>query len=571
MRILSTPLLAGLSLAALAATASRAEPGADTDTESLTGRWKLVVLQAADGGLLLLDLKDRGGPISAEIADSAYPPPQRPVLGRVAREGGALRIEMTASGGDASFVSATEEEGRIYGTLRLLDHVLPARLQRTEAESLDPREGQERARAFSDAMQQRDPGARAEKLAVLIDRGDPRADQPIYGPLIAAAAAAGRPAGEVRRYVEDWASGALAYGDAWPDRVRADALRTLTGKRPYAEIALALATEREKALGAGAEREARAEVARALSIAAGLAGKADVAAEARARADRLDRELDADYSRRVPPFRPEAFARKDGRSDRVVLMELFTGAQGPPCAAAEAAFDALILSYEPTELVPIQYHVPVPGPDPLAVSDGLERMRYYQAKGAPSAYFNGRPMALGGGPMPHARAKYDEFRGAIDPMLSGRKRAEIALGASRAGDEIKITASARVPGDSPSGEDGRSAGATPRLRLALIEEQVLYAGASRVRSHHYVVRALPGGPEGLELAGGRGKAEVSVGLGRLRGELERSAGDFARDGRGPIGPPPEIRLEGLAVVAFVQDDDTRDVLHAVLAPVVASK
>jgi hypothetical protein len=38
---------------------------------------------------------------------------------------------------------------------------------------------------------------------------------------------------------------------------------------------------------------------------------------------------DKEYLARVPPFKPDTFAGRKGKSERVVAMELFTGAQCP--------------------------------------------------------------------------------------------------------------------------------------------------------------------------------------------------------------------------------------------------
>jgi hypothetical protein len=76
-------------------------------------------------------------------------------------------------------------------------------------------------------------------------------------------------------------------------------------------------------------------------------GKADVAAEAELAKLRA---LIAEEDR--PPTVPlvvEPFAgRRDPDGDRVVLVELFTGAQCGPCIPADIAFDALIAGYKPT-------------------------------------------------------------------------------------------------------------------------------------------------------------------------------------------------------------------------------
>ena len=103
-----------------------------------------------------------------------------------------------------------------------------------------------------------------------------------------------------------------------------------------------------------------------LARSARLAGKDDVAAAAESRAKEIDAKLDAEYHEKVPPFKPATFAgRKNAKGDRAVVMEIFTGAQCPPCVAADVGFDALLTTYKPTEFIGLQYHLHIPGPDPL--------------------------------------------------------------------------------------------------------------------------------------------------------------------------------------------------------------
>ena len=104
------------------------------------------------------------------------------------------------------------------------------------------------------------------------------------------------------------------------------------------------------------------------------------------------------------------------------------------------------------------------------------------------------------------------------------------------------------------------------LRLALTEESIRYVGGNKLRFHHHVVRALPGGAKGKELAGGAGKVEVTLNLAELKRGQETYLSDFAKSSAFP-NPLPEIKLDDLAVVAFVQDDGDKSILHAVSVPV----
>jgi hypothetical protein len=257
-------------------------------------------------------------------------------------------------------------------------------------------------------------------------------------------------------------------------------------------------------------------------------------------------------------------------------MELFTGAQCPPCVAADVAFDALLKTYKPSELVTLQYHLHIPGPDPLTNGDSETRQRYYgdSFHGTPSTYFNGDSKASGGGGMGNAKDKYDEYRKVIDAALKGKRRATIDLKVNREGDEIKILAMAQATSTAkeakskdqcaPEADDEAPDASKLRLRLALVEEEIRYVGSNKLRFHHHVVRGMPGGAKGQALSEGQGKVDLTLTLDDVRKGLE----DYLapRKARFP-NPLPPIALEHLSVVAFVQDDDSKEVLHAVMVPV----
>ena len=101
----------------------------------------------------------------------------------------------------------------------------------------------------------------------------------------------------------------------------------------------------------------------------------------------------------------------------------------------------------------------------------------------------------------------------------------------------------------------------------MIEEEVRYVGGNKLRFHHHVVRAMPGGAEARRVADGQGKVEETVDLAAVRKRLEEYLSDYARQHGGFPNALPEIKLANLSVVAFVQDDSDKSVLHAVLVPV----
>ena len=75
--------------------------------------------------------------------------------------------------------------------------------------------------------------------------------------------------------------------------------------------------------------------------------------------------------------KPVKYAGREGQGDRVVVVELFTGSECPPCLAADLAFDALEQTYTPKDVVLLEYHLHIPRPDPLTNTDSVERQEYY--------------------------------------------------------------------------------------------------------------------------------------------------------------------------------------------------
>jgi len=369
----------------------------------------------------------------------------------------------------------------------------------------------------------------------------------------------------VKKLVADRIEGIKAHGADLTTEAAVDIVNTLSAHKVYAPIALDLATKTESELSPDATVATKAGVASAVLAAARATDHKDLAAKAEGQLKKYDGALDEEYHKKVPPFKPEVSLAGHGRkSDRVVVMELFTGAQCPPCVAADVAFDALIDSYKPTELITLQYHEHIPGPDPLTNDDSFARFKYYPGlQGTPSTLFDGKNNPSGGGGMGNAKGKYDEYRGIIDSELMKPSEAKLNLTVDRKGDQIVINASAQA-------EDAKNEGL--KLRLVLVEDQVKYTGGNNLRFHHHVVRGLPGGVEGKALSKGQGKTEVTLSLADVRNGLETYLGDYPKKSGRPFPKAlPPINLEKLSVVAFVQDDANQNILNAIVTPVAEGK
>ena len=272
---------------------------------------------------------------------------------------------------------------------------------------------------------------------------------------------------------------------------------------------------------------------------------------------KLDTLLDTEYLATMPPFKSETFPGRKSKSNRAVVMELFTGAQCPPCVAADLGFDGLEKSYQPTDVILLQYHLYIPGPDPLANADTMARADYYETRSTPTMLVNGTEKAGGGGPAARSETNYLNYRKLIEPLLEDAAKANIKLSARRHGNKIDIQAQVG---------DLAEPGTQIKLRFVLVEETVHYVGSNRIRYHHQIVRAMPGGFAGVALKEKTSQHAVSVDLNDLRKKLNKYLDEYAKEWPFP-NPDRPMEVKNLHVVALVQDDDSGEILQAAQVPV----
>jgi hypothetical protein len=556
------------------------------DDAPLSGNWKLVVLPFGDDDFAIVNLTPKDGKPTATVVD-AQQMLRKPKVDAVEHKNGALTISLAGSGLVTSFKGTLAKDGpgagKFLGSAKFGGSTYPARLEPTKDSKVGPLKQSPMVAKRAEIQKQTDPKSKIKLIEETIrgNHGHPNSAI-LYGELLSSAKAGGYEADKVKDVIKRWTEEARPYGDEWLNDVRLRAIRAIASNKSLAKVTVELAQDADKA-ASEADLDTKVTVLTFLGRAAKESGMEKLAAETDARRSKIDHLLDAEYHTKVPPFKPAAYAgRKDASADQTVLMELFTGAQCPPCVAADVAFDALLTTYKPAEFIGLQYHLHIPGPDPLTNRDSVARQSYYgsEVRGTPSTFFNGKSEAGGGGGMANSETKYTEYRQIIDKALETTKGAKIALSATRSGDEIKIVATAETTdktagGKSDSGQSKANAKAEASsnpeqgkrvLRLALTEEAIHYVGGNKLRYHHHVVRALPGGAKGVELKNGKGMSDVTVRLADLKNNIESYLSDFTKTMPFP-NPLPEIKLDKLSVVAFVQDDGDKSVIHAVSVPV----
>lgn len=242
--------------------------------------------------------------------------------------------------------------------------------------------------------------------------------------------------------------------------------------------------------------------------------------------DGLNEKLDALYRARPKPFDPGHYVRPDAKEpSRVVLAELFTGAECGPCVASDSAFDGLMERYDHQTLAVLVYHLHIPGPDPMTNADTESRSKYYDVHGTPTAVIDGIDQQVGGGGSAQAASIFNNYKGKIEARLPQRPLASFTgLKATLDGQTVTVSGQVELA------KEAADRTADAKLRLAVVQDEVGYAGSNGVRVHDLVVRKLLGSPDGkaLQKPGTKMPFSESVNVTDLSGELTAYLAKYRR-------------------------------------------
>jgi len=278
----------------------------------------------------------------------------------------------------------------------------------------------------------------------------------------------------------------------------------------------------------------------------------------------LETKLDEMYLAKPKAFEAGHYTRATGAKDaqRVVLAELFTGAECGPCVAADLSFDGLAERYDHNTVAVLVYHLHIPGPDPMTNADTVARAKYYGFDSTPSVVFDGTTKQIGGGPASGAARTFTDYKTKVEARLSAKPLADLSgLKTRVSGQKITISGQAMLLPDAAD----RAGHAT--LHLVVVEDSVRYLGSNGVRFHSYVVRKLVGSPTGVILQKSGSKVSESVETKSLSASLDAYLDEFVKKPyRGePVSSKDrvdQLDAKKLLVVAFVQDDQTKEILQA---------
>ncbi len=256
---------------------------------------------------------------------------------------------------------------------------------------------------------------------------------------------------------------------------------------------------------------------------------------------------------RALPFEPGTFTAPAAWKGKTVLAELFTGSECPPCVGADIAFDALIETIPSKYLAVLVYHLPIPGPDPMMNPASAARAGAYDVNSTPTVVIDGANKSLGGGGRGAAEAKFAQYRGAIEPLLSTVPGISLKARASLAGDTVKVA------------YDFDKALPGAEYILVLVQGEQEHKGGNGVAFHKMVVRDLvvldPASSKTAAFDLPASEMKTDAYLTEFERTYTRKPG-FKWEVRRNVMP-----RRGLRVVLFVQEKATGKVLNAVVAEV----
>jgi hypothetical protein len=543
--------LLAILLAAVAGRASAAD-------SPLAGNWKFKnVTGGADATLAIVGVEVKDGKPTASILSAAGLPPDVE-LEDVRVEPASIRFSFKA-GPNVAVVSAAAPKGdakpnTLRGTIQLGTRLLFTELERTDKKDVDRADAGKQSPGGQELMkarQKRDPKDQEPILKEVVEKfGDTTAGYAAAEMLLPIQAKAGAKDDDLRALTDRMQKVAKEYGPAAEKQTVLSIAQALTRPDKVSPLAVEFARKAEQGLTKDDPPAVSETVLKTLVAALTKSGKADEAKVSAATLAKLQAQLDEEFEKGAIPFKPAAFAGRKGKSTRVAVVELFTGAQCPPCVSADIAFDAAVKTYKPADVVLLEHHLHIPGPDPLTNADTESRQKYYGSaiRGTPTAFVNGKVTEGLGGYKQHGEERYKTLTKIIDEALEAEEQANLKLTAERKGDKVEAEATVA---------DLKKTGDKVKLRFVLIEDVARYSGNNGQRLHHHVVRAFPGGIDGFPLKDAKGTQKVMVAL----GDVKKSLTDYLK-GKTFLDDDRPMDLKHLKLIALIQDDESKEILQA---------
>lgn len=232
---------------------------------------------------------------------------------------------------------------------------------------------------------------------------------------------------------------------------------------------------------------------------------------------------------------------------RVALVEEFTSSTCPPCASYNSTFDPLLSTLNTniggSNIAAIKYQMnwPSPGNDPSYNPDGNARKTYYGVSGIPDVFLNGRAEANG------------YINSATNLNAEAAKPAFINIDLTYALSGFTLTANVTV-------NSYADFAGTYKLHIAATEDFYTFSGNTTGQDeYHYAQRKMMPNAQGSTVA-------------LTAGGTQNFTQSYTFTEGGPAQGNYNLwgTLDGVTLVAFVQNTATKEILQADFVNVVAT-
>jgi tetratricopeptide (TPR) repeat protein len=274
-------------------------------------------------------------------------------------------------------------------------------------------------------------------------------------------------------------------------------------------------------------------------------------------------------------FQPGHVTSKKSKTDKVVLAELFTGSECGPCQAADRAFDYLSEYYPRKTLVILENHLHIPQPDPMTNSDSWDRYMSYGGNfGTPTVIIDGTHKVVGGGPMYLGKNRFTVYDHFIKRAMSETPPVIIEGNATLTDGRIAVDIQIK-----PSKQIHLTA-LSVRLHIALVEKSIDYTGGNGISRHTFVVRKVIDGGRGMALKVSDSGSTITrrIKLSEVEQGIRSYLDTVSRHPswrpsfeyfQGWKTRPDTIDPSNIAIVAWIQDPESKEVLQAFFCDVKA--
>jgi hypothetical protein len=411
-----------------------------------------------------------------------------------------------------------EKDAKIYGVISMRGEVNPAVLEPTMLPTLEPFD------VAREVLTKSTDGVEVMQAAMVC---------------LAGAGAKKVKPDEAEGWAEKAVKASEPFGPKWKQTVIVQIAEVLVNQEGFTGVALRYAEQAQKSLDEAVDNPQFKK--RVLTVYADALDKAARDVDAKKVREEIDK---------IALVAVKKYPGRKAKSDRVVLVELFSCGQHPACIAPELAFDGLLGTYMPTDVVLLQYHLNQPRPEALTNAETEARAKFYEtAKVTPAVFFNGEKTDPRAGGPAEAQMAYDQYSDILGALLKKPTKIKLTAAATRKGDKIEIKTGV---------SDLAETGPDVRLRVVLVEDEVKYTGANKIAKHRQVVRHFPNGAAGTAMKSKSANETYIVDLATVRKNITA----FLDKTDIPAKDRP-LELMKLRVVAFVQNDETGEILNAI--------